>query len=252
MLNTPQDYVDSLEGAGKEWLKTFLDYMHAHHEDIPPIMFRQRPMYKVGESYILFSVAKMHFTVHTLNFALIEQTKAALPRAQYGKGSVKVKFTDMDARPVLMALCDEVIRVNRLPNPPPVDTVPEQPYDEKLAKAFTGVKAKWLPLYEALRDMARATLPPFEEYFPAVNVLWKHGSTFAQVSAVAAAMRVEFYADAQTDAYGAMKVARQSSRRFAYTVEVTGASQLTKVLTWIAASYALTRQNQKKGGGQDE
>lgn len=241
MLQTPQEYVDTLTGPGRDWLVEFLDYMEEHHPGLPPVMFRQRPMFKVGKSYVFFTVAKEHFTVHTLNFDLIEGLKTALPRAGFGRGSVKVKFADEEAKPVLKALCDEVVRLNSLPNPPPVDVVPERPYAEKLADAFKGSKAKWQPLYVALRDAAKARLAPFEEYFPAVNVLWKCGATFAQVSAVAAGLRVEFFAAAEHPEYQPIKMARLSKNRVAHTVEIIDAASFPQLLAWVEASYALVQ-----------
>lgn len=238
---SPQDYVDSVPSPGKDWLVEFLGYMDAQYPDLQPVMFRQRPMFKVGESYLLFTVAKEHFTLHTLNFDLIEGVKDKLPRAAFGKGSVKVRFADVDAKPVLKALCDEVIRVNRLPSPPPVDVVPERPYAESLQAAFGGVKAAWLPLYTELVAAARAQLPPFTEYFPAVNVRWKHGSTFAEISAVSSALRVEFYADGEHPEYGAIKVVRLSKNRVAHTIALTDASGLPELLPRLLASYALTQ-----------
>ncbi len=85
-------------------------------------MFRQCPMYKFKESnldgYVMFTANKHHFSVHTLDFNLIEGMKALLPRAQYGKGCVKVKYSDRDAIPFLQTLCDNSIdkynKANRL------------------------------------------------------------------------------------------------------------------------------------------
>jgi hypothetical protein len=113
MLTTPQEYVDTMDSMGKEWLVEFLSYMDKTYSHIQPIMFRQRPMYKVGKSYVLFAVAKEHFTVHTLDFDIIEKMKTILPKSKFGKGCVKVKFTDKDAIPHLKTLCDEVVKSNQ-------------------------------------------------------------------------------------------------------------------------------------------
>ncbi len=241
MLTSPQEYLDTLTGPGREWLAGFLGHMAENHPDIAPVMFRQRPMFKVGKSYVLFSVAKTHFTVHTLNFDLIESLKPRLPKAAFGRGSVQVKFADVAAKPVLTELCDEIVRLNQLPNAPEVDVVPAPPYGVKLANAFSGGKAKWLPLYETLRNAAREQLPPFTEYFPAVNVLWKHTSTFAQVSAVSGALRVEFYADSLHPERMPVKTVQTSKNRVAHTVELADASRLQEVLGWVQESYALTK-----------
>lgn len=245
MIESLQAYIDSVPMPAKVWLEEFSAYMAETHPDIAPVMFRQRPMYKVGKSYVMFTVAKDHFTFHTLNFELIEALKEKLPKASFGKGSAKVRFTDMDAKPVLKAMCDEVIQLNLWDNPPPVDVVPELPYEEKLQNAFNGGKAKWLPLYETLRDAAKGVLPPFVEYFPAVNVRWKHTSTFAEISAVSATMRVEFYADVLHPEYNAVKAVQLSKNRVAHTVEVRDASEFAALLPWIAASHALTQKGKE-------
>ncbi len=242
MLQTPEDYLRSLPEPGSAWLRAFLDYFASHHSDISPIMFRQRPMFRVGKSYLLFSVAKTHFSVHTMNFDLIESLRETLPKADFGKGCVKVKFSDEGAKPVLFALCDEVIRLNSLPDAPAVDVSPELPYDEALEKAFSGGKAKWMPLYQALRDRAKARLPDFREYFPAVNVLWKHETTFAQISAVNAALRLEFFADRLHPEWNPVKTQQTSKNRVAHTVELTGEEHLDGALAWILASYTLTEK----------
>ncbi len=242
MLTTPKEYADSLDEAGKSWLTEFLQYMDEAHGDIPPIMFRQRPMFKVGQSYVLFSVAKTYFTVHTLNFDLIETLHDTLPRASFGKGCVKVKFSDDAAKPILKALIDEIVRLNQLECPPEVDVVPDLPYEEALVKAFSGSKDIWLPLYEALRDAARERLPAWVEYFPAVGLRWKHESTFADIGATKTALRVEFYLDAAHPECRPIKTVQTSKNRVAHTVELTDADGIGALLDWIAASYELTKK----------
>lgn len=240
MLTTPQEYVDSLEEPGKSWLAEFLTHMQAAHSDIAPIMFRQCPMFRAGKSYVLFSVAKEHFTVHTLNMELLEKLKAELPKAGYGRGCVKVKFADTQAKPTLKVFCSEIIRVNQQPGAPEVDALPELSYEEYLDKAFSGGKAKWRSLYEQLRDAGREGLPEFREFFPAINVRWKHSSTFAEISCVSQALRIEFYADRLHPQRNPIKTLQTSANRVAHTVEITDASRFDEVLDWIAESYRLT------------
>lgn len=242
MLTTPLEYVETLSGPGCEWLAEFLQYMGSRHPDITPVMFRQRPMFKIGKSYVMFTVAKEHFTLHTLNFDLVEGLKAILPKAEFGKGSVKVKFSDTIAKPVLKGFCDEIIRLNLLPDAHAVSVAPALPYEEKLVNAFSVGKAKWLPLYEALRDRAKARLPEFTEYFPAANVLWKHNSAFAQISAVASLMRIEFFSDSIHPERNPVKTLQTSKNRFAHTVETVDDACFGQLLDWIEESYFLTKK----------
>ena len=59
MLTTPQEYVESLEGPGRAWLVEFLSYMQNRHSDIPPVMFRQRPMFTRMDCGILQTDAEV-------------------------------------------------------------------------------------------------------------------------------------------------------------------------------------------------
>jgi uncharacterized protein YdhG (YjbR/CyaY superfamily) len=111
-MDTVEEYLDSLPEPARTWVSEFVDDTAAHYPSVPPVMFRQRPMFKFGSSYqqgyVMFTAAKAHFTVHSVEFELIEQLKTRLPRAGFGKGSVKVRFTDEAAKP---ALFDYVARV---------------------------------------------------------------------------------------------------------------------------------------------
>lgn len=48
---------------------------------------------------------------------------------------------------------------------------------------FSGVRAKWLPLYVQLRGMALEKLGAFDEHETSSAVLWRHNAAFAEVSA---------------------------------------------------------------------
>lgn len=104
-LTTVAQYLDSLPEPARSWVTEFVDDTAAHYPSVPLVMFRQRPMFKFGASYqrgyVMFTAAKTHFTVHSVEFDLIEQLRHRLPTAQFGKGSVKVRFTDAAAKPIL-------------------------------------------------------------------------------------------------------------------------------------------------------
>lgn len=111
-MTTVAEYLESLPEPGRSWVQEFVDDTAAHYPSVRPVLFRQRPMFKFGASYrqgyVMFTAAKTHFTVHSVEFDLIEQLKRRLPAAQFGKGSVKVRFTDQAAKPIL---CDYVAAV---------------------------------------------------------------------------------------------------------------------------------------------
>ena len=104
-MNTVEEYLASLPELARGWVSEFIDDTGAHYPSVPLVMFRQRPMFKFGASYqqgyVMFTAAKTHFTVHSVEFDLIQQLRPRLPKAQFGKGSVKVRFTDLAAKPIL-------------------------------------------------------------------------------------------------------------------------------------------------------
>ncbi|MBN2062095.1 MAG: hypothetical protein JW882_16940 [Deltaproteobacteria bacterium] len=117
MITTPEEYLASVGEPGRAWLEEFFSYMRERHPDQMITMFRQCPMYKFGKSYLegylMFTVAKEHFSVHTIDFDLIEEMKTRLPRLAFGKGCVKAKYADVDVIPELKKLCDAVIARSR-------------------------------------------------------------------------------------------------------------------------------------------
>lgn len=117
-LTTVTEYLASLPEPARGWVQEFVEDTAAHYPSVPPVMFRQRPMFKFGASYqqgyVMFTAAKAHFTVHSVEFDLIEQLKPRLPRAQFGKGSVKVRFADEAAKPVLREYVAAVMARHRI------------------------------------------------------------------------------------------------------------------------------------------
>lgn len=107
------EYMDRYEGEKKEWLTTFVRFMRENLPDIPETIFYQMPAYKFDGTYIAFSLASEHFTFHTLDFDMIEELRELLPGAKFGKGSAKVKYSDMEAIPVLFDAARRIIERNR-------------------------------------------------------------------------------------------------------------------------------------------
>jgi uncharacterized protein YdhG (YjbR/CyaY superfamily) len=113
MIESFEEYLESVDAEGKHWLAEFHAYMGRKHPEFVISMFRQRPMYKFGEKYtdgyIMFTIAKEHFTLHILDFDLIERAKTRLPKASFGKGSIKIKFAEKKQIPELEKIIDEAI-----------------------------------------------------------------------------------------------------------------------------------------------
>ncbi|TLG77519.1 hypothetical protein [Culicoidibacter larvae] len=113
MFETPQQYIESLPEIAQAWMNEFIDYTAAKYPQVPLVMFRQRPMFKFSdkytEGYVMFTAASTHFTVHSMEFDLVEAMKEKLPKASFGKGSIKVKFNDEAAKPALYEYVDAVM-----------------------------------------------------------------------------------------------------------------------------------------------
>ncbi len=118
-MDTVEQYLDSLPEPARAWVAEFVLDTRTHYPSVPLVMFRQRPMFKFGGSYqqgyVMFTAAKTHFTVHSVEFDLIENLKARLPGASFGKGSVKVRFADEAAKPVLYEYVSDVMDRHGVP-----------------------------------------------------------------------------------------------------------------------------------------
>jgi uncharacterized protein YdhG (YjbR/CyaY superfamily) len=108
-MKTVNDYVNSFEGEKKEWLLTFITFMRENFPEAQETISYQMPMYKFGKMYIAFSIAKDHFTYHTVDFEMIEALKTLLPRAKFGRGSAKVSFDDRSAIPILFDMSKKIV-----------------------------------------------------------------------------------------------------------------------------------------------
>jgi len=117
MIDSPDAYLAAAPEIGRPWLREFWDHVHATAPGLELTMFRQAPMFKFADSYlkgyVMFTAAKSHFAVHAIDFDLVEQTRATIPGAKGGKGSVAVKYTAVDAKSALKSFVDAVIDRHR-------------------------------------------------------------------------------------------------------------------------------------------
>lgn len=109
VMDSVDDYVNSYDGVKKEWITIFIIFMRKSFPNVKETMWYQMPTYKFNGQYIAFSIAKNHFTLHTLDFELIEGLKNLLPKEKFGKGCVKVNYTDKAAIPVLFDVCRKIV-----------------------------------------------------------------------------------------------------------------------------------------------
>jgi uncharacterized protein YdhG (YjbR/CyaY superfamily) len=115
-MGTVDDYVNSFEGEKKEWLTTFVTFMRENFPAIQETISYQMPMYKFNRNYIAFSIAKDHFTFHSLDFEMIEALKKLLPKAKFGKGSAKINYNDKAAIPVLFEMSKRIVERSKVNN----------------------------------------------------------------------------------------------------------------------------------------
>jgi len=113
VITSRDEYLAAANEQGREWLSEFYQYMDTKYPDMPVTMFRQVPMYKFKRSYqdgyVMFTAASTHFSLHILDFELVEELKGTLKGASFGKGSIKVKYANKDLIPVLKQTIDKVI-----------------------------------------------------------------------------------------------------------------------------------------------
>ncbi len=112
-----QQTVDELlakqEGQALEWLTVFVSHMRKTYPQLEEVVSFQMPTYRLGEGanrhYISFSVAKEHFSLHTMDFDYIVSLRERLKTPGKGKGCVNVKYTAVTERDVLFAAIDEIV-----------------------------------------------------------------------------------------------------------------------------------------------
>lgn len=109
MTGPVDDYVNRFDGEKKEWLTTMIRFMRQQFPDLRETISYQMPMYRFVDQYIAFSVAKDHFTFHTLDFEMIEELKSLLPHARFGKGSAKIRFSERASIPILFDVCKRIV-----------------------------------------------------------------------------------------------------------------------------------------------
>lgn len=112
-MNPIDEYINKYEGEKKEWLATFVAFMRENFPEAKEVISYQIPTYKFNKQYIAFSVAKEHFSFHTIDFEMIEELKGLLPNAKFGKGCANVKYGDKAAIPILFEMSRRIVDRNR-------------------------------------------------------------------------------------------------------------------------------------------
>lgn len=107
---------------------------------------------------------------------------------------------------------------------------------------FEGVRARWRPLYEALRAQAGEVLGPFEEETSGRLLRWRQGGVFASFGARADALLVHVPSDRAHPGWNAQKMEQTSKNRVTHLFAVTEAGDLPALLGHLATAYALAKE----------
>lgn len=121
-----------------------------------------------------------------------------------------------------------------------------------MSSIFTGVRAKWLPLYRELHGMAAEKLGNFEEYETSSTLTWRNNSAFAEISAKKDCMVVGFASDSIHEEWAPAKTVRTSKNRVAHYFEVTDNGQFSELLERIVMAYDLTKSNRAAKSAEDK
>ena len=108
---------------------------------------------------------------------------------------------------------------------------------------FTGVRAKWRPLYAVLKDQAEEEIGPFQVAETAGAILWKHSASFTEIRAKASGLVVAIPSDVVRDEWQPDKTLQTSKNRVVHYFEVTDDRLFPDFATRIAAAWALTKQS---------
>lgn len=111
---------------------------------------------------------------------------------------------------------------------------------------FSGVREKWLPLYKEFRDMMAERLGPFEEQMTTSAVLWKHRSTFADISFKKAGMVVAVAAETLHNEWNPTKVLQTSKNRVIHYFEITDNSAFADLAERVATAYQMPQSNRPR------
>lgn len=106
---TVAEFIADLNEVQRAHVLPLLEYMRKTYPEWKEGLSYQMPVFRSGKQYIGVSAATKHFSLHTLDFELIESAKEIFPKASFGKGCVKVNYNEPDPFPRLFALCDQIV-----------------------------------------------------------------------------------------------------------------------------------------------
>ena len=112
-MNDITTYIEQFEGVKRDWILEFTTYMNKKYPDITGTIWFRMPTYRLGHSYVAFSIAKDYFAFHTNDVECFLMLTTSLSKATFGKKSAKIKFTDDGAKPILYNVIDYFLYKNK-------------------------------------------------------------------------------------------------------------------------------------------
>lgn len=100
-METVREYVTQFDGVKREWIEEYTAYMEEKHSELEETIWFRMPTYKIGCSYVAFSVSRDYFAVHTNDRECFAMLQKGLDKAAFGKRSAKIKYSDQGAKHVI-------------------------------------------------------------------------------------------------------------------------------------------------------
>lgn len=115
---------------------------------------------------------------------------------------------------------------------------------------FTGVRARWQPLYAALMARVQAQTGPVEVKVSGARIMLKHGTTFAEVAVRGSGLTVALVTDEAHADWCADSVRQASKRRVTHTFAMADEARLADIAGYLALAYAQARPARAEVAGQ--
>lgn len=111
MIKSIDDYRDTLDDLGKEWLDYCLNYLKENHSKYELVLFYKRPVLKINrEIFLMMGGGKNHFSIYTTDFEYVEMVKAEkIKGLKFGKSAILFPLNKKEFMPKVISICDDVI-----------------------------------------------------------------------------------------------------------------------------------------------
>jgi len=111
VINSIEDYRETLDDLGKEWLDYVMNYLKDKHGSYELVLFYKRPVLKINrEIFLMLGGGKNHFSIYTTDFDYVEIVKAEKNKGlKFGKSAILFPLNKKEYMDKALKICDEVI-----------------------------------------------------------------------------------------------------------------------------------------------